>query len=106
MVSGISFNDTQSGSVDCYEVSDKEWVYDIDLNKGAGGDYIYMHLTTETKTNRPKTDPAGRDGLKYNGYYQHLMTVNLKDVNITGCTGDDSGGGIAHRNHQRRTVPA
>jgi hypothetical protein len=74
VVSGISFNDTQSGSVDCYEVSDKEWVYDIDLNKGAGGDYIYMHLTTETKTNRPKTDPAGRDGLKYNGYYQHLMT--------------------------------
>jgi hypothetical protein len=73
VVSSISFNDTQSGSVDGYEVSDKEWVYDIDLNKGAGGDDIYMHLTTPTKTNRPKTDPEGRGGLKYNGYYQHLM---------------------------------
>ena len=74
VVSGISFNDTQSGSVNGYDVSNAEWVNHIDLNEGAGGDYIYMHLTTPTKTNRPKNDPVGRGGLKYNGYYQRLMT--------------------------------
>ena len=72
-VSGITFNGTQSGSVDCYNKDGSMEEADIDLNRGAIGSYIYMHLTTPTKTNRPKNDPAGRGGLKYNGYYQRLM---------------------------------
>ena len=73
VVSGITFNDTQDGSVNGYDVSNAEWVNHIDLNKAAGGDYIYMHLTTPTKTNRPKTDPVARTGVKYNGHDQHLL---------------------------------
>ena len=46
-----------------------------DLNKGGGSssDYIYMHLTTATKTNRPKTDPVMKSGLVYNGQAQQLI---------------------------------
>ena len=45
-----------------------------DLNKGCGSSspYIYMHLTTETKTNRPTTDPVMED-LIYNGAAQQLI---------------------------------
>ena len=45
-----------------------------DLNKGCGSSspYIYMHLTTETKTNRPTTDPVLED-LVYNGAAQQLV---------------------------------
>ncbi|MCR5160082.1 MAG: hypothetical protein K6D37_13290 [Prevotella sp.] len=46
-----------------------------DLNKGCGisSAYIYMHLTTATKTNRPKTDPVMKSGLVYNGQAQQLI---------------------------------
>ena len=45
-----------------------------DLNKGCGSSspYIYMHLTTETKTNRPTTDPV-IENLVYNGQTQQLV---------------------------------
>ena len=46
-----------------------------DLNEGCGKSsaYIYMHLTTATKTNRPKTDPVMKSGLVYNGQAQQLI---------------------------------
>ena len=73
VVSGITFDDTQHGSVDCFNVDGSMEEADIDLNRGAIGSYIYMHLTTPTKTNRPQKDPYARGGLKYNGEDQVLV---------------------------------
>ena len=44
-VTGITFNDTQSGALGLNGGSTG-----YDLNSGAGGDYIYMHFTTGTST--------------------------------------------------------
>lgn len=68
------------------DFSDNRAVYDVyfnndcrgsvnkmDLNKGAGGYYIYMHQSTTTKTNRPSSDPVMASGLVYNGNSQSLI---------------------------------
>ena len=67
-VSGIYFNSSSSGAV-----SGK------DLNEGAGGDYIYMHLRMTTKENNLKSDPKLATGLVYNGEPQRLI-VSPADV--------------------------
>ena len=64
-VSGIYFNSSSSGAVS-----------GMDLNAGAGGEYIYMHFSTTTKLNRPSSDPKMASGLTYNGSYQQLVATN------------------------------
>ena len=75
VVSGITFNDTRSGSIDCYKPDGTLEETGINFNRGIViASNIYMHLTTPEKTNRPKTDPVARTGTKYNGYEQHLLS--------------------------------
>jgi hypothetical protein len=64
-VSGIYFNSSSSGAVS-----------GMDLNAGAGGDYIYMHISTLTKQNRPSSDPVIPSSLEYNGKDQKLVSTN------------------------------
>ena len=47
-----------------------------DLNEGAGGDYVYMHFSTTTKTNRPASDPTMKTGLVYTGQPLQLVSYN------------------------------
>ena len=47
-----------------------------DLNEGAGGDYVYMHFSTTTKTNRPASDPTMKTDLVYTGQPQQLVSYN------------------------------
>ena len=61
-VSSIYFNSSSSGAVG-----------EIDLNKGAGGAYIYMHYSTVTKTNRPKTDLKIASDFRYDGNNHKLL---------------------------------
>ena len=65
-----------------------------DLNAGAGGDYIYMHQTTTTKTNRPSSDPVMTGGLVYNGSGQQVLTINNSNTGAmmyrVGTSGDFS----------------
>ena len=74
-ISSISFSSTQSGSVNCYKYWNEELAQEgINMNRGCdGGDNFYMHLSTTTKTNRPKTDPVMASGLVYNGSEQMLV---------------------------------
>lgn len=60
---GLRWNDSSTGDY-------------ADLNAGAGGDYIYMHLTTTTKTNRPPSDPTMYSGLVYTGTPRQLLNSN------------------------------
>ena len=64
-VSSIWVNSSSSGAVS-----------GIDLNKGAGGDDIFMHISTETKVNAPKTDPVFKSGLVYNGKERALIETD------------------------------
>ena len=47
-----------------------------DLNEGAGGDYVYMHFSTTTKTNRPASDPTMKTDLIYTGQPLQLVNYN------------------------------
>ncbi len=45
-----------------------------DLNQGAGGEYIYMHVTRDYLTNRPKTDPTFTADFVYDGYPHNVVS--------------------------------
>ena len=62
VVSGISFNSTQSGGVRLVNGNSG-----YDLNSGAGGDYIYMHVSTTTALEpiRIGNGTAGTDKLPF-----------------------------------------
>ena len=46
------------------------------LNKGVSKTpYVYMHINTVTKTNRPSTDPVMASGLTYNGSAKQLIAT-------------------------------
>ena len=70
-VSSITVNNSSSGAVgwDCGSTA-------ADMNKGAGGKYIYLHLSTTTKTNRPKTDVEVYSNLTYDCRDQKLIKTN------------------------------
>ena len=66
--------DTKSGSIDCYKKDGSLIEEDISLNRGVSGTpFVYMHISTVDKTNRPKTDPVMASGLVYNGQEQMLV---------------------------------
>ena len=77
VVSGISFTigkNTYTGGLRWNDNTTGDYA---DLNAGAGGEYIYMHLTfTTPKVNRPASDPTMRTGLVYNGSAQQLVNYN------------------------------
>ena len=80
-VDGISIysvgdiNEHKSGAINCYYKDGTLHEKEISLNKGVSKTpYVYMHLNTVTKTNRPKTDPVMASGLVYNGNEQLLVS--------------------------------
>ena len=80
-VDGISIysvgdiNEHKSGAINCYYKDGTLHEKEISLNKGVSNTpYVYMHINTVTKTNRPKTDPVMASGLVYNGNEQLLVS--------------------------------
>ncbi len=79
-VDGISIysvgdiNEHKSGAINCYYKDGSLHEAEISLNKGVSKTpYVYMHINTVTKTNRPLTDPVMASGLVYNGSEQVLV---------------------------------
>ena len=67
---------SKKGAINCYKTDGTTFEDEIDLNKGAGcGTYVYMHINTVTKTNRPSTDPVMASGLVYNGSAKQLIAT-------------------------------
>ena len=80
-VDGISIysvgdiNEHKSGAINCYYKDGTLHEAEISLNKGVSKTpYVYMHINTVTKTNRPSTDPVMASGLVYNGNEQLLVS--------------------------------
>ena len=80
-VDGISIysvgdiNEHKSGAINCYYKDGTLHEAEISLNKGVSNTpYVYMHINTVTKTNRPSTDPVMASGLVYNGNEQLLVS--------------------------------
>jgi hypothetical protein len=73
-VTDINFDDSSDYALEWNDVGGNDEGRPADLNKGCGSNspYIYMHLTTATKTNRPTTDPV-MENLVYNGAAQQLV---------------------------------
>ena len=88
-VTSISFNTNQSGAV-----GKDDTTTGYDLNDGAGGDYIYMHLTTaKTKPVVVLTEDTEEvtvpDGYTITGTGSHLTHVSIADgatVTLGGIT--------------------
>ena len=77
VVSGISITIGQNTYTGGLRWNDNTTGDYADLNAGAGGEYIYMHLTFVTpKVNRPASDPTMKTGLVYNGSAQQLVNYN------------------------------
>ena len=67
-------NDHRSGAINCYNTNGTLKEENISLNRGVSNTpYVYMHLTTVTKTNRPSADPVMASGLVYNGSALQLI---------------------------------
>ena len=77
----------------CYTSNTAE----VNLNSGVnGGGNIVMHYATNTKTNRPSSDPVAVENLTYNGNPQELITFSDDNTNTgtmmyrVGTSGDFS----------------
>ena len=74
--------DTQSGSIDCYYKDGTLHEADISLNRGVSGTpYVYMHISTETKVNRPYPVPTSYNNLTYNGSPKNLISTSYTNNN-------------------------
>lgn len=73
-VTDITFDASSDYALEWNDVGGNDEGRPADLNKGCGSNspYIYMHLTTATKTNRPTADPVMQN-LVYNGAAQQLV---------------------------------
>ena len=73
-LTSISFSSSTSGSVNCYNYYTKELKQEgINMNRGCDkGSNMYMHLSTTTKSNRPKTDVVFNSNRNYD-----CTTTNL-----------------------------
>ena len=81
-VDGISIysvgdiNEHKSGAINCYYKDGTLHEAEISLNKGVSKTpYVYMHINTVTKTNRPSADPVMASGLVYNGSAKQLIAT-------------------------------
>lgn len=58
-VSSITIDDIKAGAIHCYRKDGSLREENISLNRGVKNTpYVFMHISTVTKTNRPKTDPV------------------------------------------------
>ena len=74
--------DTKSGSIDCYYKNGTLHEADISLNRGVSGTpFVYMHINTTTKVNRPNPEPTTNSGLTYNGSPLKLISSNYTNYN-------------------------
>lgn len=74
--------DTKSGSIDCYYKDGTLHEADISLNRGVSGTpFVYMHINTTTKVNRPNPEPTTISGLTYNGSPHQLIPSNYNNYN-------------------------
>ena len=74
--------DTKSGSIDCYYKDGTLHEADISLNRGVSGTpFVYMHINTTTKVNRPNPEPTTISGLTYNGSPLKLISSNYNNYN-------------------------
>ena len=68
-------NEHKSGAIDCYKKDGSLKEANISLNRGVSNTpYVYMHINTVTKTNRPSVDPVMASNLVYNGSEQMLVS--------------------------------
>ena len=81
-VSSIDINGTKSGAIDCYKKDGSLLEDNISLNRGVKNTpYVYMHIYTSTKVNRPNPEPTANSGLTYNGSPQKLVSSNYSNHN-------------------------
>ncbi len=81
-VSSITINDTKSGALNLYYKNGNLHEENISLNRGVSGTpYVFMHISTATKVNRPNPEPTANSGLTYNGSPQKLISPNYSNNN-------------------------
>ena len=69
-------SDHMSGAINCYNTNGTLKEENISLNRGVSNTpYVYMHINTVTKTNRPSVDPVMASGLVYNGSAKQLIAT-------------------------------
>lgn len=97
IVTGISFNGTQSGAVGLCGDTDG-----YDLNSGAGGDYIYMHVT-RTAPREPVRIGDGSSGTNTipfylgNSYYPYSLSQQIFTADEIGMAGSIKAISFLHR---------
>ena len=68
-----------------YSVTDEKWIYklvaDVDLNKGAGGSYIYLYYTTDRRAGEPLLELYGTESVvdHTDSLYRHQTVRRLWD---------------------------
>ena len=74
--------DTQSGALNLYYKDGTLHEKEISLNRGVSGTpYVYMHISTETKVNRPYPVPTSPTNLTYNGSPKNLISTSYTNNN-------------------------
>jgi hypothetical protein len=74
--------DTKSGALNLYYKNGNLHEENISLNRGVSGTpYVFMHISTATKVNRPNPEPTANSGLTYNGSPQKLISPNYSNNN-------------------------
>lgn len=97
IVTGITFNSTQSGGVGLTGGSTG-----YDLNSGAGGDYIYMHVS-RTKPSDPIRIGDGTSGTNTlpfylgNSYYPYSLSQQIYTAEDIGMSGSINAISFYHR---------
>ncbi len=74
--------DTKSGAINCYYKDGRLHEKEISLNRGVSGTpFVYMHIYTTTKVNRPNPVPTSPTNLTYNGSPKNLISRNYNNNN-------------------------
>lgn len=97
VVTGITFNATQSGALGTNGGS-----LGYDLNNGAGGDYIYMHVTTATALEplRIGDGSSGTNNIPFylgNDYYPYSVSQQIYTAEDIGMAGSVKAISFYHR---------
>ena len=74
--------DTKSGSIDCYKKDGSLLEENISLNRNVKNTpFVFMHISTETKVNRPNPAPKSYINLTYNGSPKNLFSTSYTNQN-------------------------
>ena len=74
--------DTKSGSIDCYKKDGSLLEENISLNRGVKKTpFVFMHISTETKVNRPNPAPKTINSQTYDGTPKKLISSNYSNSN-------------------------